>query len=62
MCVLYKISFWNEKEVKRLFQDFLVYNVLIETAYIKYGENIHLLHDLPFYDELPPNQFFLCNF
>ena len=61
MCYI-KISFWNKKVVKRLFQGFLVYEFLIEKAHIKYVENIDLLDELPFYDELPPKQFFPCNF
>ena len=40
------MSFWDEKEAKRLFQKLPFYNVLIETS-----KNIDLLHELPFYDE-----------
>ena len=46
------MSFWDEKEAKRLFQRLPFYNVLIEKAKIKSLKNIDLLHDLPFYDEL----------
>ena len=47
-----KISLWNEKEAKRLFQILPFYNVLIEKPKIKGLKNIDLLHELPFYDEL----------
>ena len=33
------MSFWNKKEAKRLFQIFLVYNVLIEKPKIKVLKN-----------------------
>ena len=48
----YKNDFWNEKEVKKIFQILAFYNVLIEKAKIWYLSNIQLLHELPFYDEL----------
>ena len=48
----YKNEFWNEKEVKTLFQILPFYNVLIEKPEIKKLSNIELLHELPFYDEL----------
>ena len=47
-----KMSLWNEKEAKRLFQILPFYNVLIEKPKIKGLKNIDLLHELPFYDEL----------
>ena len=46
------MSFWDEKEAKRLFQQLPFYNVLIEKPKIKHLKNIDLLHNLPFYDEL----------
>ena len=46
------MSFWNEKEAKRLFQKLPFYNVLIEKPKIKHLSNIDLLHELPFSDEL----------
>ena len=45
------MSFWNEKEAKRLFQILPSYNVLVENPNIKGLENIDLLHEPPFYDE-----------
>ena len=47
-----KMSFWDEKEAKRLSQELPFYNVLIEKPRIKRVKNIDLLHGLPFYDEL----------
>ena len=46
------MSFWDEKEAKRLFQKLPLYNDLIEKLRIKHLKNIDLLHELPFYDEL----------
>ena len=46
------MSFWDEKEAKRLFQKLPFYNVLFEKPKIKYLSSIDLQHDLPFYDEL----------
>ena len=46
------MSFLHEKELKRLFQKLTFYNVLIETLRIKYLQNIDLLYELPFYDDL----------
>ena len=46
------MSFWDEKEAKRLFQKLLFYNVLIEKPRIEHLKNLDLLHELPFYDEL----------
>ena len=51
------MSFWNEKETKRLFQEFPFYNVLIEKPRIKHLKNIDLLHELPFYNELSINKY-----
>ena len=39
----YKNETWNEKKA----------NFLIENPKIKHLSNIELLHELPFYDELP---------
>ena len=52
--VLYgmKMSLWNEKEAKRLFQKLPFYNILIEKPKIKHLSNIKLLHELPVYDKL----------
>ena len=46
------MSFWDEKEAKRLFQELPFDNVLIEKPRIKRAKNIDLLHELPFYGEL----------
>ena len=46
------MSFWDEKESKRLFQELPFYNVLIEKTCNKRVKNIDLQHELPFYDEL----------
>ena len=46
-----KMSFWDEKEAKRLFQELPFYNVLIEKPHIKRLKIIELLHGLPFYDD-----------
>ena len=45
------MTFSHEKEVKGLFQELLLYYVLIEKPRIKRIKNIDLLHELPFYDE-----------
>ena len=47
-----RISFWNEKEAKRLFQILPSYNALVENRKIKGLENTDLLYEFPFYDEL----------
>ena len=47
-----RMSFWNQKEAKRLFQILAFYNVLIEKLKIKGLKNIDLLQELPFYVEL----------
>ena len=49
------MSFWDEKEAKRLFQKLSFY-VLIEKPHIKHLKNIDLLHELPFYGELSIKQ------
>ena len=46
------MSFWDEKEAKRFFQELPFYNVPIEKPKIKSLKNIDLLHELLFYDEL----------
>ena len=46
------MSFWNEKETKILFKKLPFYNASINKPYIKSPNNINLLHELPFYDEL----------
>ena len=46
------MSFWYEKEAKRLFQELPFYNVLIEKPFINRLKNINLLNDFPFFDEL----------
>ena len=47
-----KMSFWNDKEAKGLFQEFPLYNVFIGKAGINRLKNTDLLHELPFYDKL----------
>ena len=47
-----KLSFWNEKEAKILFQTLPFYNFLIQKPKINHLSNIKLLHDTPFFDEL----------
>ena len=46
------MSFWDEKQARRLFQGLPFYNVLIEKPSIKRLKNIDLLHELTFYVEL----------
>ena len=46
------MSFWNEKEAKKLFQELPFYNGLIEKPKIKHLTNVELRHELPFFDEL----------
>ena len=46
------MSFSDEKEAKRLFEELSFHNVLIEKPRIKHSKNKDLLHELPFYDEL----------
>ena len=43
-----KMSFWHEKEAKRLFQELPLYNFLIEKACMKHPKNIDLLHKFHF--------------
>ena len=47
-----KMSFWDEIEAKKLFQKLPFYNALIEKLYIKRFNNIDLLHEILFYNEL----------
>ena len=46
------MSFWDEKEAKRLFQKIQFYNVPFKKRDIKYLNNIDLLHELPSYGKL----------
>ena len=46
------MSFRNEKEAKKLFQELPFHNPSIEKPYIKRLNNINLLHEIPFYNEL----------
>ena len=46
------MSFWDEKEAKRLFQKLPFYKVLTKKTRIKHLKSIDFLHQLPFYDEL----------
>ena len=46
------MSFWDEKEAKILFKELPFYIQFIEKSYIKCLNNIDLLCELPFYDEL----------
>ena len=46
------MSFWDEKEAKKFFKELLFYNALIEKSYIKRLNNIDMLRELPFYNEL----------
>ena len=47
-----KMSYWDEKEAKRFFQELPFYNAAIEKPKIRGLRNIDLLQKLPFYDEL----------
>ena len=42
-----KMSFWNEREAKKLLQELPFYNALIEKTRIKCLKNIDLLQELP---------------
>ena len=42
----------NEREVKKLFEGLPFHNVLIEKLCIKHLNNIYVVRQLPFYDEL----------
>ena len=46
------MNFWDEKEVKRFFEELPFYNVSIEKLYIKRLNNIDMLRERPFYNEL----------
>ena len=46
------MSFWDEKEAERLFQELPIYKVLIEKPRVKLLKNIDFLYELPLYDEL----------
>ena len=50
------MTFWDEKEAKRLFHELPIYNTFIENTRIKHLRNIDLLHELQFYDELSIKQ------
>ena len=50
------MTFWDEKEAKRLFHELSIYNTFIENTRIKHLRNIDLLHELQFYDELSIKQ------
>ena len=50
------MSFWDEKETKRLFQKLPFHNTFIAKPHIKQPRNVDLLHELPFYNELSINQ------
>ena len=45
------MSFRDEKEAKRLFEELPFYNPSIKKSYIKRLNNIDMLRELPFYDE-----------
>ena len=47
-----KISFWDVKEAKWLFQKLQFYNLFIEKPSIKRLKNINLPHELTIYDKL----------
>ena len=51
-----KMSFWDEKEAKRLFQKLQFHNTVIKKSRIKHLKNINLLHELSFYNELSIKQ------
>ena len=46
------MRFSDKKEAKILFKELPFYNVPIEKPYIKRLNNIDMLRELPFYDEL----------
>ena len=52
MLYVIKMSFWNEKEIKKIFQELPFYNVLMEKPKIKHLSKIELLYELPFFDEI----------
>ena len=47
-----KMSFWDEKEANRLSEEIPFYNAPLEKSFIKRLNNMDLLHELPFYNEL----------
>ena len=47
-----KVSFWDEKEAKKLVQKIPFYNMFIEKPKIKGFKDMDLLQELPFYTEL----------
>ena len=47
-----KVSFWDEKEAKKLFQKLPFYNIFIEKPKVKGFKDMNLLQELPFYTEL----------
>ena len=51
LCVI-KVSFWDEKEAKKLFEKLPFYNIFIEKPKIKGFKGMTLLQELPFYTEL----------
>ena len=44
--------FWDKKEAKTLFQRLLFYNILIEKPRMKHPNNINLLYELAFHEEV----------
>ena len=46
------MSFSNDEEIKRLLKEQRFYNVPIEKPKIKCLNNVDILQELPFYDEL----------
>ena len=46
------MNFWDEKEAKRLFKQLPFSKNPIKKPYIKHLNNIDMLHELPFYNEL----------
>ena len=46
------MSFWYEKQAKKLFQELPFYNTFIKKPSIKHLSNMELLHELPFFNEL----------
>ena len=47
-----KVSFWDKKEAKTLFEKLPFYNIFIEKPKIKGFKGMNLLQELPFYTEL----------
>ena len=46
------MSFWDDKEARRLFQELPFYRTPTETPCIKRLNNIDMLRELPIYNEL----------